>query len=285
MKEVFLVNSYSCRETVESIDSLQLHQMLERKNEGLPLLIDVRQAEEYEAGHIPGALLVPLGQLEFGHSSFRKEKKMIVYCRSGKRSMTAALILCRMGFTQVMSLEGGILNWPYEQVTGPPRRTLEEKEVGTVRELFQFALFKEIETYLFYQESQLRLKKPELMKFIHLLVDIEKEHMEAMYSRYSELSLVAGEDIPSLEVMQKEFKEASTPSIEYWNELDGETALLESAVIREYQKYDFYKLSAENMKEESLRVLLYEMALEERAHASMLLKTMGQVKEGDEDVT
>lgn len=272
----------SCQETIQTIESSQLHQMLEGEKEN-PLLIDVRQPQEYKEGHIPGALLVPLGQLEYGHPSFSKEQTMVTYCRSGKRSMTAALILCKMGYSQVMSLEGGILQWPYEQVSGGPRRALAAEEVKSIGELFLFALIKEIETWYFYHEFQSMLKNPELKRLFNFLEDMERSHMEAMYSRYSEESREVDANIPSLEALQQKFQKASSQIKGDWNEVDDETAVLENAVLREYQKYDFYKLSADNMKDQSLRVLLYQLAVEERAHASLLLKMIGQVKQGDGD--
>ncbi len=274
----------SCQETIQTIESSQLHQMLEGEKEKIPLLIDVRQPQEYREGHIPGALLVPLGQLEYGHPSFSKEQTMVTYCRSGKRSMTAAFILCKMGYSQVMSLEGGILQWPYEQVSGGSRRALAAEEVKSIGELFLFALIKEIETWYFYHEFQSRLKNPELKRLFKFLEDMERSHMEAMYSRYCEESRGVEENIPSLEALQRKFQKASSQIKGDWNEVDDVTAVLENAVLREYQKYDFYKLSADNMKEQSLRVLLYQLAVEERAHASLLLNMIGQVKQGDGNV-
>ncbi len=271
----------SCKETVKTIESSQVHEMLEEDKENLPLLVDVRQPEEYKEGHIPGALLVPLGQLEYGHPSFSKKKTMITYCRSGKRSMTAAVILCKMGYSQVKSLEGGILQWPYELVTGEPRPTLESDEIGTARELFLLALKKEIETWLFYRESKSNLDNPELVKVFEFLEGMEKDHMETMYSRYSRTARQMGEDVLPLAALREKYKETFDRTRGDWDELDDETeiSLLESAVQREYQKYDFYKLSVDHMEDNSLRVLLNELALEERAHASLLLKKIGQVKE------
>jgi len=64
------------------------------------LLIDVRTPEEYEAGHIKGSILVPLSNLQEEIDNVVKDKnsEIIVYCRSGNRSKTAANILLDMGF-------------------------------------------------------------------------------------------------------------------------------------------------------------------------------------------
>lgn len=81
------------------------------------LLVDVREAGEYNSGHIEGAILIPLGEVEFDFDDMdiEKDKEIYVYCRSGKRSGVAQDILIDMGFTNVYNI-GGVLDWPYELV-------------------------------------------------------------------------------------------------------------------------------------------------------------------------
>lgn len=83
------------------------------------ILLDVRTKEEYLAKHIPESTLIPLNVLE-KEAPQRipdKDKAIIVYCRSGNRSLTASKILSKMGYTQVFNL-GGINQWPYKTETG-----------------------------------------------------------------------------------------------------------------------------------------------------------------------
>lgn len=74
------------------------------------LLIDVREDDEWQAGHIDGAIHIPRGQLEQRIQSRapQKDQKIVVYCRSGYRSELAAQTLKTMGYNNVYSLEGGI---------------------------------------------------------------------------------------------------------------------------------------------------------------------------------
>jgi rhodanese-related sulfurtransferase len=78
-------------------------------------LIDVRTQEEFDEGYIEGAILLPLGELETIASEFLPDlnQKILVYCRSGNRSETAARLLGELGYTNVLDF-GGILDWPYE---------------------------------------------------------------------------------------------------------------------------------------------------------------------------
>lgn len=74
-------------------------------------LIDVRTPEEYGQGHIPGAVLVPLDTIKEIKKLPGSEGRVIIYCRSGKRSLTAIGILADKGIIAVEELEGGINAW------------------------------------------------------------------------------------------------------------------------------------------------------------------------------
>lgn len=76
-------------------------------------LVDVRTKEEYQVGHIKDALNIDVKDPNFktNISKLDKNKPVLVYCRSGKRSGDAAEILRGMGFTKIVSLEGGMLSW------------------------------------------------------------------------------------------------------------------------------------------------------------------------------
>jgi len=80
------------------------------------LVLDVREPDEFKSGHLRGAKLIPLGSLAGKLSEIEKfkDKTVLVYCRSGNRSATAANILCRAGFSDVSNLAGGIIAWQSE---------------------------------------------------------------------------------------------------------------------------------------------------------------------------
>jgi len=76
-------------------------------------LIDVREPNEWKEGHIKGARHIPLGKLEGRVSELQSEApgEVVIYCRSGNRSATAANLLIKNGFENVSHLGGGILAW------------------------------------------------------------------------------------------------------------------------------------------------------------------------------
>ncbi|TCK85546.1 rhodanese-like domain-containing protein [Albibacterium bauzanense] len=76
-------------------------------------LVDVRTPEEFQSGHIKDAENIDYNNENFKSkaSSLDKSKPVLVYCRSGKRSASAAEILKEMGFTKIVSLDGGMISW------------------------------------------------------------------------------------------------------------------------------------------------------------------------------
>ncbi len=85
-------------------------------------VLDVRQPEEWQEAHIPGATLIPLGDLPNRLNELPKDQEIVVVCRSGNRSATGRDILRDAGFTNVTSMAGGVTQWKaqgLELVTGP----------------------------------------------------------------------------------------------------------------------------------------------------------------------
>jgi adenylyltransferase/sulfurtransferase len=79
--------------------------------EGTFVLLDVRNIQEYQLCHLPGSLLIPLPELGERLHDLDSSKEIIVYCKSGARSRSAAQLLNSQGFTHVKHLTGGILAW------------------------------------------------------------------------------------------------------------------------------------------------------------------------------
>ena len=79
------------------------------------IILDVREQDEYDAGHIPGAILIPYTQIEEKAKGMLPDKGqlILVYCRSGRRSKIAAEALAELGYTNIKEF-GGIIDWPYE---------------------------------------------------------------------------------------------------------------------------------------------------------------------------
>ena len=97
-----------CGSKYQTIDSNEAKILID---EGA-IVIDVREIDEFNTGHINGALNVPLGQIS--EIEYDVDSVIILYCASGMRSMEAAKILADMGYTSIYNLDGGLLNWGFE---------------------------------------------------------------------------------------------------------------------------------------------------------------------------
>jgi rhodanese-related sulfurtransferase len=75
------------------------------------MLLDVRPAKEYEQGHIPGAVHVPLADVGDRVKKLKKDKDLVVYCRSGNQSIWAIKRLMGMGYKNLYNLKGGYSAW------------------------------------------------------------------------------------------------------------------------------------------------------------------------------
>ena len=79
------------------------------------IILDTREQDEFDEGHIPGAILIPYTEIENKAEEMLPDKdaQILVYCRSGRRSKIASESLAKLGYTNVKEF-GGIIDWDYE---------------------------------------------------------------------------------------------------------------------------------------------------------------------------
>ena len=99
----------------ESVDSKVAYEMI-KNDEGNLTILDVRTVDEFKQdGHLVDAKLIPLHLLEKNLNMLDSDKKILVYCRSGSRSVSASRILSNAGFTAV-NMSGGMIDWKAEKL-------------------------------------------------------------------------------------------------------------------------------------------------------------------------
>ena len=96
------------------IDVVSAHDIIENED---VVIIDVRSKNEYNTGYIENAINIPVDSIQYkiGNIVPDKDKKILLYCRSGARAQEAAKKLASLGYSNVYSF-GGIVDWPYEIV-------------------------------------------------------------------------------------------------------------------------------------------------------------------------
>ena len=76
-----------------------------------PFVLDVRSPEEFASGHVPGAVNIPHDQIAARLAEVPRDKDVVLYCRSGRRTMLAAEVLAGNGYTRLQHLEGDAAAW------------------------------------------------------------------------------------------------------------------------------------------------------------------------------
>ena len=103
----------SANHSYEQISQQEAKTMMDTQD---VIILDVREQDEYDSGHIPGAVLLPVGTISEETAAAvipEKDSVVLVYCRSGNRSKTASAALAELGYTGIYEF-GGINTWPYE---------------------------------------------------------------------------------------------------------------------------------------------------------------------------
>ena len=110
---VLLLTACAQAASYEQITQEEAKQIMETTNGYI--LLDTRTREEYDQGHIPGALLIPHTEIaqRVEEELPDQDQVILVYCRSGNRSKQASEVLVELGYTNVKEF-GGIIDWPYE---------------------------------------------------------------------------------------------------------------------------------------------------------------------------
>src|SRR5690349_25040408 len=99
------------RREIREVTAAEAEQLLGAETR--PVLVDVRERDEYEQGYIPGAVHIPRGNLEsrIDNAVGDRSRPVIIYCAQGNRSAYAAKTLAELGFEDVVSLRGGFADW------------------------------------------------------------------------------------------------------------------------------------------------------------------------------
>ena len=238
-------------------------------------LLDVRQPSEYEAGHIPGALLIPLPELPVRQEELDTKKAIIVHCAVGGRSRSAAQYLSGRGFPVVYNLSGGFSAWQGRAAIGPEEpgdalfTELEDPEA-----VIPMAYCMEAGLCTFYEAMAKESEEPAMRKLLLLLSGVEDRHKDRLYAIYR----AGSADPEDREAFEKRAGDTLTEGGETTAEfirrnrgaLRTSRDVLNLAMMLETQALDLYLRTARKMKNAAAGEVLFDLAREETGHLTSL---------------
>jgi len=166
----------------QDISVERLREYMGRHHEQDYLLVDVRQPDEYSKGHLPGSVLIPLGELPERMLELPVDKDIVFYCRSGKRSRGAAVLTGSRPYVAgtVFNLAGGILAWDGQVLLETPSLKTFDLS-GTDRDVLLQAMNLERGAERFYLALRQRYGAVAWTNSLASLADAEEAHARMIY--------------------------------------------------------------------------------------------------------
>jgi rhodanese-related sulfurtransferase/rubrerythrin len=272
---------------VKNMDSDEAKKYMDTHNSDSYQLLDVRQPDEYEREHIPGAALIPLPKLPDRLSELDSEKPTLVYCAVGGRSRAAAQLISGKGFGEVYNLSGGIKAWNKPKAAGPPEEGLEvisglfggEEEYS---DAFHLAYAMEKGLQIFYLKLADKNQDESHKKLFNRLAEFENKHMARLVEEYqadtgnksdSIKEDFAGGNLPE-GIMEggsvSKFLQKAEPGFEKMS------SIIDFAMSLEAQALDLYSRMAKMSDKIAVHDFFLRLADEEKAHLNYLAQEMKQ---------
>ena len=235
-------------------------------------IIDVRQPGEYREAHIPGAILIPLGELVRRLDEIDTVRNTIVYCRSGHRSGAACQIMGESGIDRVLNLRGGMLQWQGNRVAGEETRGLEYFISGEYSSAAAMAFRMEAGLRQFYLAAAETATDPESRDLLNAMARFEDGHMALLKARYR-LTDAETADVEAGGVLEGGI---SPPDIAetFGAMLTSRESVVQLAMMFEAQALDLYSRLARRQDDPQLRQFHLDMAGEEQKHLNRMAREM-----------
>ncbi len=245
--------------------------------EGEYILVDVRQPREYTHGHIPGARLIPLDELEGRLGELDPGKTPVFYCRSGKRSMTAAVFSRDSGFFpgEILNLEGGILAYDGHVLPDYPRKDIFRK-TGGLKDVLTRAMALEKGAFRFYEGLMDRMEDESVKLQLKRLAEMEKSHARVVFGRGKDLFSQAFEEV--FQGLEENAVEGGLNTDEWLAEADRTAPedrclfLLELALEMENMAYDMYRSLADGDYPARIKSSFMTLAEQEKSHIRIVAR-------------
>jgi rhodanese-related sulfurtransferase/rubrerythrin len=244
-------------------------------------LLDIGLPQEYEKGHLPGARLIPLEEIEDRLGELDAGKPTIVYSRSGLRSRSAASVLLHAGFADVHFLEGGLQAWQGEVAQGLPAAELDYFAVArSAEEHVALAWMLEEGARVFYAALTEVVQDRQSASLFRELAEAEEHHKATLLALYEGLTgRPAPPDFPAGAVADpppRVLMEGGMAVDEAMEWIEGRQVrdILALSMALETNAYDRYLILRRELSDENARRVFEVLSDEERRHLSRLGKLL-----------
>ena len=266
---------------VKTIQAPEAKQFMAERSQEQFNLIDVRQPKEYEDRHLPGAKLIPIGEMDKHLAEIDPSKPTLVYCAVGGRSRVAAQMLSGKGFDGVINIAGGIKAWDGQVAVGAEETGLElftGKE--SIEETLVVAYSLEAGLRDFYLSMSGKVQQKPIQDLFRKLADIETLHQDRIFKEYLQISAkpVSRDAFENDLVVGAVEGGMTTDEYIRMFQPDWESAvdILSLAMSIEAQALDLYTRAAERSSDPRSKDALKKIAEEERAHLAQLGRLMDE---------
>ena len=247
-----------------SLNAAEARELLDSRSLAEIQVLDVRQPREYEAGHLPGAQLIPIKELPGRLAELDREKPVLAYCAIGGRSRAAAQYLSGQGFAKVYNLAGGIKAWQGGQAFGPESAGLELLPAGgDYDDAASLAFAMEDGLQRFYRRLAAASGDKPLGRAYERLAGFEEGHKARLAKEYRART---GRDLEP--AASGELIEGGRTPVEPAATTPAEA--LEEAMGLEFQAQDLYQRLAQRSEAAAGRDLFLALAAEEKEHLAFL---------------
>lgn len=262
--------------SVKDVTPETLRQYIQSHHENSYRLVDVRQPEEYELNHIPGAQLLPLPQLMQELEGLPADKELVFYCRSGARSSTAAIMVAEeeVASGPIYNLEGGILAWQGAMLSDFPKVALFEHQ--SVGEMMSTAMNLEKGALRFYSHVQSAFNEHRWSDIFGRLGKVETAHAKTVYGFWKQIDARLEPFETLFDGLSGEILEGGQSLNEVLGSIEKQgqpscLGLVELALKMENSAYDLYRTMADQNIDAEAREAFIAIAQAEKGHMRALV--------------
>lgn len=269
------------RMTVREIWPEEFEKYIDDHSESEYVLVDVRQPEEYSDEHIPGAKLVPLGQIEARSDEIPSDRDVIFYCAAGSRSKIAALMISELSDRDsgLYSLKGGIKAWESRLLWDIPK-VAHFEGLESYADYLLKAIDLEKGACLFYSSLAEKFTEHAFSGDLEPLAKAETAHARLIYGFMKKQNPHISDFDEIFSNARGDILEGGASFNDVMNKFGNLTKrdlclhVMETALDIEYSAYDLYRVMSETVNEADAKDAFVSLAQAEKGHMKIITKAL-----------